>query len=259
MSNLRVISKSDHANSYWKKPDSFLFADTLALVPIVAQELYNATMSLTTAFTKADDAYTLVAVLGLKENSNAYVSKEGAWLGKYIPAAIRAFPFSIANSDDDTQVLCINEDYILAEETDMSAPFFDDEGNPAQKVQDAFSFLNQLNQSIKATKNISDLLRKHDLFEAWPLKIDIDSIPTKIEGLYRISEEKLTALDAEAYPELMSSGAMLVAYSHLLSMQHVDEIQSFLLSRYTASDEQMPEELDFDFFNDSESINFNNF
>jgi len=95
MPRYQAITKADFANLRWKRYDSYTFAAQDATVPVLAQELSKACMSLPIAFIQQGDAFITAAVQGLQMGQNLLVTSEGRWAVAYTPAAYRGYPFAL--------------------------------------------------------------------------------------------------------------------------------------------------------------------
>jgi len=264
MPNLHPITPSRHANRRWRGYTSYAFAATDSITPLVAQELPKALMALPTGFIAHNNSYLPVAVLGLQPGKNLFVALDGRWLADYLPAVYRGVPFALASTEDGKQILCVDEDSGLVSDTE-GVPFFGEDGQPSQAVKDTLNFLTQVAQNRLATQAICALLQKHCLFQPWPIKVHADAGEQNIEGLFRIDEAALNQLTADALMELRNSGALLLAFCQLLSMQHLPKLGQLAqahaqAAQRTAALIHPPSgELDLEFLNDGGTLRFGNF
>src|SRR5690606_17260428 len=143
MAQLTVISREQHAGKRWKRYNSYSFAASDTVAPLVMQELPRACLTLPIGFVKTPNGCQVVAVQGLQPGRSLCIGADGRWLASYVPAAYRGYPFALANTEDGRRVLCIREDSGLVSETE-GEPFFDDEGQPAKPVQEVLGFLEQV-------------------------------------------------------------------------------------------------------------------
>lgn len=257
MAKLTVISREQHADKRWKRYTSYSFAAQDAVAPLVAQELPRACMHLPIGFLKTENGYQLVAVQGLQTGKNLWVAPDGRWLAGYVPAAYRGYPFALANTEDGQRVLCVREDSGLVHDSD-GEPFFDEEGKPAQSIQDVLNFLQQVTANAQATAQLCAALEEHGLISPWNVQVKSANGEQKVEGLYRVDEAALNSLPAEALAAVRDRGAMPLAYCQLLSMQHLHQLGR--LAAHWESVEAIVEpetgELDLEFLSDSENIRF---
>lgn len=257
MAQLTVISHEKHAGKRWKRYSSYDFAAQDALAPVVAQEVSRACLCLPLGFMKTEDAYHLVAIQGLKPGVNLLVNQEGNWVGGYVPAAYRAYPFVLANTEDRRRVLCVVTDNDLINDSE-GEPFFDEEGEPSSAVKSALKFLEQVWVNTQITNQLCDTLAEHGLIKPWNVHIKSAKGDQKLEGLYCIDEAALNALPAEGLGAVRDAGAMPLAYCQLLSMQHLHLLARFAGHREAVEAMVEPEsgELNLEFLSESENIRF---
>ncbi|MDD2893498.1 MAG: SapC family protein [Halothiobacillaceae bacterium] len=222
MPKLQVISKEAHANKRWLRSTDHRFAENDIAVPLAASEVSQAMMAMPIAFVLSNDRYLPMAVMGLTPGKNLFVSVDGRWIGGYLPAAYKAHPFALANSEDGKQVLCIDEENVTISEI-SGEPFFGEDGNPAPAVTEILNFLSQVEGSRKLTEKACALLQEHGLFQPWAITLQgkDGQEAKKVEGLFRADEAALNKLPAETFAELRDAGALVLAYCQLLSMQHL--------------------------------------
>jgi hypothetical protein len=263
MSTLQTISKTTHSGKRWKRSGSYQFSAGDAVAPLVAQELPRAMNHLPIGFVRHDDEFVPVAVLGLQPGQNLFVSPDGRWTGGYTPAAYRSYPFRLAESADGQHVLVIDADSGLVSDTGTDTThretFFDDTGNPAKAVKDILEFLSAVQADRLATQGLCRVLAKHQLIQPWPITIQWGAGERKVEGLYRIDEAAMNALPAEAFEDLRKTGALLMVYCQLLSMQHLPSLGRLAEARNTTRQpgpDAQGGELNLEFLNTSEKISF---
>jgi hypothetical protein len=244
MSNYQIISQTAHAHLRWKRFDNYQFAAQDTVVPLVIQELTKACTSLPIAFIQQGEGYIPVALLGVKKGQNLFVAPNGGWIGSYIPATYRSYPFALAEAENNQLVLCIDADSGLLDER-FEQPFFDDNDEPAQSVKDVLGFLQQLQNSRQLTQRICDSLQTERLVVPWPLTIETGEGKKVIEGLYCIDESKLESLDSDALARLHQAGALSAIYCQLISMQHTQMLRKVAdIHTEHGATQEVPENLD---------------
>ena len=80
-----------------------------------------------------------------------------------------------------------------------------------------------------ATARACAALAKQELIEPWPVTLanneTVESVGKKtVQGLYRINESVLNALNGDALAELRKSGALALAYAQLLSITQLQQL-----------------------------------
>lgn len=256
MANLQAITKSEFTKKSWQRNPNLLFAARDAVCLLGISEMPRAMMSMPIAFVRKDGEYSLVAVLGLEAESNLFVSTDGRWLGSYIPAAYRSYPFFLANSEaeEGQLVLCIDKDSGLLMEDDSAEPFFNEDGELSATVKEIVEFQSKVRAGWNASALICKSLLEHDLFKPWKL----EDGTKRVEGLFSIDEAALRELSDEAYLELRQSGAIPVIYCQLLSMQRISQLTHFALAKSKAVLAARPSDLNLDGVDMGGNISFEN-
>jgi len=261
MPNIQAITRERHSNQRWQRITNYKFTASDALCALVVQELPKAMLAMPIGFLAAEGTYSPVAIQGLALGKNLFVASNGQWVLPYIPAAYRAYPFLLANTEDGKQVLCINEDSGLLSDTE-GEQFFDEDGQPAKVVADILNMLNQVAANRAATQRICTVLQKHNLIQPWLIKLQGAAGEQNIEGLYRIDETAMNQLPTEAFMELRDAGALVLAYCQLLSMQHLPLLGQLVEAHAKADAQaavQLPtkgKDLDLSFLSDGELFKF---
>lgn len=260
MPKLEPVMIEKHSNKRCKRPQGFGYASHDALAALVIQELPKASQSLVIAFAEQQGTYFPVALLGHENGRNLYVTGNEKWIGSYVPAQYRAYPFALARSEDGQQVLCVDEECGLINDEEGEI-FLHEDGSLGKVVQDVMELLSQLNANRSATGLACAALQRHDLIKPWPISLKLNQGDREIQGIYRIDENKLNELSGDALIELRDVGALLVAYCQILSMQHLQTFAD-LAQAHTDSEASLPGdkagELNLEFLNSSGTISFGN-
>ena len=223
MASIHPVSKSRHGQMVWQRYASYDFAAKDSSAPLVVAEFAKACMAFPIAFTKNEDGYTPVGLLGLAQGQNVFVATNGRWIGGYVPAAYRGFPFRLGKTQDGQRLLCVDEDSgLLAPEDkalEKAERFFDVDGNPTEAVKQVLGFLSQVDDNRVSTIEVCDLLEVHKLIEPWTITLKTTAGDQNVEGLYRVNEAAVRALKSKAVTALHKENALMAAYCQILSMQ----------------------------------------
>lgn len=216
-----AVSRERHAEKSWRRFQSYAFAAQTRIAALVAAEIPKAALALPLGFVQQEQGYLPIALLDLHTGQNVYVNAEGRWLAGYIPSVFRGYPFQLLRTEDQQWVLCIDEDSGLLVDDPSEQPFFTDAGEPAETVRQVLDFLQQIEQNRQATQQICSVLQRHDLIQPWPITLKEAEQERKVEGVFRVDEDRLKGLGGEILAELNAVGALPLAYCQLLSMQHL--------------------------------------
>jgi hypothetical protein len=260
---IHPITVEKFSNKRFLRIKNYVFAAKEAVVALVAHEFPKAAMSLPTGFIQTGESFSPVAVLGVQPGKNLFVRLDGRWLGGYIPAAFRGFPFLLGNIEDGRQILCINDAQGSVSETEGEA-FFDADQQLTQAVKDILNFLSHVSSNHVITQKMIAVLQKHQLIIPWEIKLqDSTKQAHAVQGLYCVDEKALNQLSAEALQALQQSGALQLCFCQLLSMQHLQTLGKLAQAHQEA--EQMAAlpktekgELDLSFLADDTTISFEN-
>jgi hypothetical protein len=246
MIELAAISPERHAKKAWKQATDYAFAARDAVIPLVDVEFSKVVPAMPMGFIEQEDGYQLVAITSLQPGANLYVAPDGKWLVPYIPAALRAYPFKLAQQEENAEnlTLCINEaSGLVVDNTEDGNVFFDDQDEPTQKTKDILNFLTEIEASRANTQRAVDALADASLITPWALNLRQEEKVVPVEGLFHVDEAALNKLDDADFLTLRKAGGLLVAYAQLLSMnqlavlERLGEIQGQMLAQATANSE----------------------
>lgn len=215
------------------RTDGFTFAAKLNSVPLVCGEFSLAARDYPIVFagTKADIC-TPAALLGLVGDDNLFVSQAGQWAeGVHIPAFLRRYPFvvaQVADADADFTV-CIDE-AVVSDSSD-AVRLFDEEGNNTPALEQALRFLADYQGQVQNTRTFVEALNKHGLLVERTVKVQRADQTMQMHGFSVVDEEKLQSLDGDALADLSKTGALGLAYVHLMSLSNVQRLANRLDSR----------------------------
>lgn len=223
-----ALSASRHGGKGWLKVADYLFAEHANLAPLVGEELPYALGTIPMGFRqRGEGGYELVAIMSLQPQRNLFVHPDGRWIGKYTPAALRGYPFQLRReAGGERHVLCFDEasGLLLDNPQDDGEPFFDNAGEPGALVKRLLDFLSQWERQREATQRAVDRLAWLELIVPWEMKVKTGSAggdTQAVQGLYRIDEKALNALDTKGLAALQEAHALPIAYAQLFSQHHI--------------------------------------
>jgi SapC len=220
MPQFTAVSRERHAGKAWQRYTSYAFTARDAVLPLVVSELTQAVMTMPVAFVKQDGRYVLMAVLSLTPGRNLFVAPDGRWLGEYVPAVLRSYPFRLLRPEGaEESILCVDEHSGLVGDAGQGEAFFDADGGLADTLKRTLDFLSHLERSRAATEMAVAALAEAGVIESWPLTLKNSGAAVPVIGLHRIAENRFNALDDEAVLKLRRAGALPIVYMQLLSMQ----------------------------------------
>jgi hypothetical protein len=156
---LTVISREQFSGKAWRRHTGYAFAAGETLIPLVVAELAQAVPAMPLGFIQSGEGFHLVAVTALQPGANLFVAPDGRWLGAYVPAAVRGYPFRLVKPQGRADsVLCIDAASGVVVEAGQGETFFDEDGRPGKALKGVFELLSQVERSRMATQAAVDAL-----------------------------------------------------------------------------------------------------
>jgi hypothetical protein len=239
--NPEPLDSKRHAKLGMRSTDRpFTFAVKQHFIPLHVGEFGPAGLNFPIVF--AGPAYTPLAVMGLNDGENLFISEDGLYRGGvYAPAFLRRYPFVVAKDDQaNRMVVCIDRASDLFTEDKPDVALFEN-GEPTEFTKNCIEFCTQFDLDRARTESFVNLLKDLDLFEAkqtnyTPRLADGTNGPPQLIAEYSaVSETKLNALPAEKLAELRDSGALTQIYAHLMSLMGFDRLVFETIARQAAA------------------------
>jgi hypothetical protein len=198
------------------------FAATTNAMPISYAEFAPASHDYPIVFVSSDEGKTFapVAVTGLANGENLFVSASAWTDGVYVPAYVRRYPFCMARVTLDQQeqanrLICIEKAYIA----DDGEKMFDDKGEPTERWKGIEQLLREYEADLERTREMAAILADYQLFEPFTMQATPSGgAPMNLSGMYRVQESKLEFLNAAQHKNLYKKGLVGRIYAHLLSL-----------------------------------------
>lgn len=215
------VSKERDAGKRLVRAKGFGFAAGSPVVPVYAAELAHIAVECPIAFLQEENAFSPVALMSLDGEGNLFVGPDGRWLGGYVPAALRRYPFVLGRPPQGGElVLCIDSESGLLSDTE-GEPLYSEDGQPSKYVSDVVGFLGELERSRAVVRSACAALERHGLIVSWPLRVPSEAGAKDVAGLFRIDEAGFNQLSEEAFLDLRRAGALPLVYAHLISTQRL--------------------------------------
>lgn len=222
MADWQPLSKAKYAEAYYRPRYDYAFARERTLVPAMVGELHKLIPHYVIVFMQEKGVYRPMVILAAPNQANLFLKANDQWAAPYVPASLRAYPFSLLHAKDGKNATLAVDTESLRD-ADTGERLFDEEGNMTDGVQRAFDFLGQLEGQRQRTEKAADLLQAAGVIQPWPLTLPVQNDKVTVNGLYRVDEKALNALDAETYATLQGA-PMQLAYGQLYSMAQVDQL-----------------------------------
>jgi len=224
------LNSITHKSVRVKPIDNYHFARELNSVLIVGQEFLEAAKFFPVVFTRGEGGEIIpVAILGLRNNENLFVEKEGSWReATYIPAYFRRYPFILASNvgQDGSFAVCVDSSYEGFGGKDGML-LFDQDGGQTAEFKNTIEFLQNYQDQFEKTKSLVKILGEYNLFKEVSANITLPA-GEKIGfgGLMMVDEEAMQKLDDDEIVQLFRSGYLVWIYAHLYSLSNFKSLMA---------------------------------
>lgn len=212
------LDTEKHAKLGLNKDISLGFTKEVNAVPVNLIEMPQVCHFYPIAFSPDENA-TPVAIVGLRDQENLFLSDKGEWeADTYIPAYIRRYPFifsEIPGTDQLTLCVDMNDD-VVSEKAEQK--FFTDKGEASDLAKNALEFCKSYHAAAQQTVEFSKSLAASGILVDRKAEIDIGgNRRISFSGFRIIDEAKLKEVDDKTFLEWRSKGWLPFLYAHLFS------------------------------------------
>jgi hypothetical protein len=207
------------------------FSRNVNSVPVVAAEFPLAAAEYAIVFAGTADELMPAVILGVREKENLYLSDQGDWLAKYVPAFVRRYPFVFSlDTTPATFTLCIDEAFPGLNYLGRGRGLFTPEGKPTPYVESVLSFQREYVAQTERTKVFCKKLVDLNLLEPMQAQFTLGSgEKATLRGFMAVDRNKLKGLGGEALAELVKTDELELLYLHLHSMRNFVALKNRLV------------------------------
>lgn len=222
------VTGARHFDCSVEARQDYAFSGEVNSVPLMAVEFPFAASEYPIVFVASENDVLPAVILGLRDKQNLYLTEDGAWDAKYVPAFVRRYPF-VFSKDEDRFLLCIDERFEGFNREGRGERLFDQDGKPTQYVESVLKFLQDYQAHFQRTQAFCAKLKELDLFE--PMQAQVSFGPGSqfsLSGFMAIDRAKLKALSGETLSALAKTDELELMYLHLNSMRIFDRLKDRL-------------------------------
>ncbi len=215
-------------------------ASQLNALFVIAAEFGEVCRDFPIVFVKAgkdddgSDAIAPIAVMGLKQQQNLYVSGE-QWRARYMPSIMRLYPFCISRMDADRFAICMDMAF-AGINSDQGEALFDAEGKPAEMLLSAQKQLEALETEIQRTRLLGRRLQQLGVLRDMRFDATLpDGSKHTVDGFLTVDEEKMAKLPDAEVLDLHRSGVLGLVHLHWVSMGNMRRLVEWYVERAGAA------------------------
>ena len=233
-----------HKDAKVLPPTNYSFARETNSVAITGVEFSHVSKEYPIVFAKGKDNSLIPAgLLGLRDGENVFVNELGRWLGDYVPAFVRRYPFILAEAGDEKELkICVDEGY-EGFDTDKGERLFTQSKEYTPFFKQTVDFLKQYHQHYQRTQQLVEKLHSLGLLKDMHAKLTPNEggNPVVLSGFMVVDEEKLLQLSDQDALALFRSGELAWVYSHLLSLANLQKLANRMSSATVATQQSQSE------------------
>jgi hypothetical protein len=199
-------------------------------VPLMPVEFASAASEYAIVLGGTGDVVMPVAVLGVRPDQNLYVTSQGRWDAKYVPAFVRRYPFVFFSpGNGGTLTLCIDEAFPGFNRDGRGQRLFGDDGKLTAYVANVLKFLQQYQSEFQRTEALCKKLKELNLLEPMQAQITFDfGERIALGGFSVVNRARLKTLSAHVLAQLVQSDDLELIYTHLLSLPNFAKVRDRL-------------------------------
>src|SRR5690554_6783747 len=223
------LDAEQHRDLRFTPNQPYDFARELVMIPVLAGEITRVAREMPIVFPKGEGVPQ--ALTGVNPGENLHVKDSGHWLGRYIPAHIRRYPFVLAEVDvSDAQRAEKGRQYAV--QFDAAARHFerpdghallDAQGKPTEVLKKVQQILMGLQKDQERTRALVAQLDQAGLLVERSITVTQGEEKHELGGFRLLDDKALAKLDADTLAKLRDSGALALAYAHLLSLTNLQD------------------------------------
>ena len=200
----------------WRPASDMWFSASLEAIALAVTEVPQVGQSMPVAFMRTDAGWRAMAVFSSGNGRNCFLTHDGHWRGHYVPALLRAYPFTLLGERTDKQ-LKLWPNVTPEPLGDGVEPFLED-GQPTEHIRKTMSFLTLVHADIAKADEAIKLLDNAGVMRPWQPAGSDRCLKLSGNAVYAVGSDRLAALPDTLFLKLREIGALPWIYAHLHSL-----------------------------------------
>lgn len=218
------------------------WAKGLITINLAASEMPSAALAFPCVMTHSAAGGRLLAITGLEQGRNLLVDDKGRWLGNYLPAVLRTWPFRLLDQADEegSRPIAVQKEALNVSQGD---DLFDDKGQEMPWLKAVMQDLVALDAAETTTSEMVSALHAAGVLTERAMQAVLpNGRQMELTGFLSVDEHKLNALEDKVVASLHRQGALAMAYLHLLSLRQFKSLMDMAAALEPAPEPAKPSE-----------------
>ena len=165
------------------------------------------------------DTVTPVAVFGLKAGENLFATPDGRWDAGYVPAMLRAYPFTMARIEGSDRWAIVFDNTWEGMSRTEGTPLFNEKGEASEMLNSVHKFVQELETDLERTRQACALLLELKLLKTMRFDATLVNGETlSVDGFLTADEEAIGKLPDAQIAQLYRNGLLGLLQIHITSL-----------------------------------------
>ena len=168
------------------------------------------------------DTVTPVAVFGMKPGENLFVTPDGKWDAPYVPAMLRAYPFTMARIEGSDRWAMVFDNTWEGMSRTEGLPLFNEQGEASELLNGVHKFVQDLESDLERTRQACAALLEMKLLK--PMRFDAtlqNGEQLSVDGFMTADEEAIGKLPDAQIASMYRNGLLGLIQVHIASLNNM--------------------------------------
>lgn len=171
-----------------------------------------------------------IAVFGLKAEQNLCIDND-KWRVRYVPAALRLYPFGLARVAPEQMVVCFDETW--GGFGNQGETLFNADGTPTEFITNVQKQLENFELEVERTRVMGNLLVEKGLLRDMRFDATLpDGSKLAVDGFLTVDADKLAALPDADLLAMNKNGVMGLIHAHQISLGNMTRLVEWFVEHY---------------------------
>jgi hypothetical protein len=195
---------------------------------VSVSEFADAALSFPILFVRAapdalgKDTVAPVAVFGMKPGENLFATADGKWDAGYVPAMLRAYPFTMARIEGSDRWAIVFDNTWEGMSRTEGVPLFNDKGEATEMLNNIHKFVQELETDLERTRQFCAALLELKLLK--PMRFDAtlaNGEALSVDGFMTADEEAISKLTDAQIAQMYRNGLLGLLGIHTASLNNM--------------------------------------